>query len=53
VNITAENGIEYGTIVRSLDALRGSECSLAGAFMGESVPAECYFWTVVVESGAA
>ena len=53
VNLTAENGIEYGTLVRSMDALRGSECSLAGAFMGETVPPECYFWSVVVESGAA
>lgn len=53
VNLTAENGIEYGTLVHSMDALRGRECSLAGAFMGESVPAECYFWSVVVESGAA
>ena len=53
VNITAENGIEYGTLVRSLDALRGSECSLNGALHGETVPGECYFWTVVVESGTA
>jgi len=53
VNITAESGIEYGTLVRSLDALRGTECSLAGALMGEEVPPECYFWSVVVESGTA
>jgi len=53
VNITAESGIEYGTLVHSLDALRGSKCSLAGAFQGEEVPAECYFWSVVVESGTA
>jgi biopolymer transport protein ExbD len=53
VNLTAENNIEYGTLVHSMDALRGSKCSLEGAFMGETVPAECYFWNVVVESGAA
>ena len=53
VNLTAENGIEYGTLVQSMDALRGSECSLAGALVGETVPPECYFWSVVVESGAA
>lgn len=53
VNLTAENGIEYGTLVRSMDALRGTECSLAAAFTGETVPPECYFWSVVVESGAA
>jgi biopolymer transport protein ExbD len=51
VNISAENGIEYGTLVQSMDALRGHECSLHGVFFGEDVPASCYFWSVVVQSG--
>lgn len=53
VTITAESSIDYGTIVRSLDALRGSECSLAAARLGETVPAECYFWSAIVEAGSA
>lgn len=53
VTITAERTIEYGTLVQSLDALRGSECSLKGALFGETVPPECYFWSVTVEGGAA
>jgi biopolymer transport protein ExbD len=53
VTVTAENSIEFSTLVQSLDALRGQECSLAGAFLGESEPAGCYFWSVTVEAGAA
>lgn len=53
VTLSAEGTIEYQTLVRSMDALRGQECSLAGTFVGEEVPPECYFWQVVVQSGAA
>lgn len=52
VNISAENGIEYGTLVQSLDALRGLECSLEGAYFGEREPEGCYFWSPIVQSGA-
>lgn len=51
VNVSAENTIEYGTLVESMDALRGRECSLKGALYGERVPDECLFWNVVVQSG--
>ncbi|MCX4244050.1 biopolymer transporter ExbD [Paraliomyxa miuraensis] len=51
VNISAENAIGYGTLVESMDALRGRDCSLKSALYGESVPQECLFWNVVVESG--
>jgi biopolymer transport protein ExbD len=53
VTITAERTVEYGTLVQSLDALRGRECSLNGALFGETVPPECYFWSVTVEGGTA
>lgn len=51
VNVSAENGIDYGTLVQSMDALRGHECSLKGALYGEREPSSCYFWSVVVQSG--
>lgn len=53
VNISAENGIDYGTLVQSLDALRGRECSLGGVLVGEEEAGGCYFWSVVVQSGTA
>ena len=50
VDISAESSIEYGTLVQSMDALRGRDCSLKGALYGEQPPAECYFWNVIVQS---
>ncbi len=50
VNVSAEGSIDYGTLVQSLDALRGRECSLAGALVGEQEPSDCYFWSVIVQS---
>ena len=35
--------------LRSMDALRGRECSLKGALYGEHEPDGCYFWSVIVE----
>jgi biopolymer transport protein ExbD len=52
VNISAENNIGYGTLVQSLDALRGRECSLDGALHGESAPGDCYFWSPIVQNGS-
>jgi biopolymer transport protein ExbD len=52
VNISAENGIEYGTLVQSLDALRGHDCSLNGVIYGESEPGDCYFWNPIVQNGS-
>lgn len=51
VTITAENSVEYRTLVQSMDALRGRECSLKSAIYGEYPPEGCYFWSVVVQSG--
>ncbi len=52
VTISAEGSIDYATLVQSMDALRGRECSLEGAIWGERVPDACYFWSPVVQSGA-
>ncbi|MEM7160780.1 MAG: biopolymer transporter ExbD [Myxococcota bacterium] len=51
VTISAENSVEYRTLVQSMDALRGRECSLKSAIYGEHAPDGCYFWSVVVQSG--
>ncbi len=50
VTVSAEGGIPMNTLVESMDALRGHECSLKSAFYGEAVPDGCYFWNVVVQS---
>lgn len=52
VTLSAENSVEYRTLVQSMDALRGRQCSLAGAMHGEREPTDCYFWNVIVQSGA-
>jgi biopolymer transport protein ExbD len=52
VNISAESSIGYGTLVQSLDALRGHECSLDGALLGEPAPGDCYFWSPIVQNGS-
>lgn len=51
VTVSAEASIEYQTLVQSMDALRGSECSLGAALQGEREPEGCYFWSVTVQSG--
>lgn len=50
VTLSAESSIEYMTLIQSMDALRGTECSLKGALYGEREPEGCYFWSVTVES---
>ncbi|MCH9684554.1 MAG: biopolymer transporter ExbD [Deltaproteobacteria bacterium] len=50
VDISAEASIPLSTLVESMDALRGHGCSLQGAVYGETIPPECYFWNVVVQS---
>ncbi|MCA9707643.1 MAG: biopolymer transporter ExbD [Myxococcales bacterium] len=51
VDISAEGSVDYATLVRSMDALRGRTCTLKGALYGEREPEGCYFWNVVVQSG--
>ena len=50
VTLSAESSIEYRTLIQSMDALRGRECSLKGAQVGESESEGCYFWSVIVEA---
>jgi len=50
VDISAESSVDYGTLVQSMDALRGRECSLKGALYGEQEPPECYFYDVIVKA---
>lgn len=53
VTISAENDIPLQSIINTMDALRGSECQLMNAVSGnEEVPAECLFWSPIVEAGA-
>lgn len=48
VEITAERDIEYGVLISAMDALRGTDCKLAGT--GEVAPKACYFWAPIIES---
>jgi biopolymer transport protein ExbD len=48
VTVTAESDIPLQTIVRTLDALRGRNCSFADASIEPGD--ECLFWDVVIES---
>ena len=53
VTISAENDIPLQSIINTMDALRGRECLLMNAVSGnEEVPAECLFWSPIVEAGA-
>ena len=53
VTISAENDIPLQAIIKTMDALRGGECKLMNAVSGnEEVPAECLFWSPIVEAGA-
>lgn len=50
VHVTAESDVPMQTLVRTMDALRGSDCKLSGMGPGEEAPTECLFWHPVVES---
>lgn len=53
VTVSAENHIPLQALVATLDALRGEDCELRGAMLGERVPPECMFWDPVVDAGAS
>jgi hypothetical protein len=46
--VSAEADIPYGTLVATLDTLRGRECRLAGALAGEAIPEACLLWQPIV-----
>ena len=50
--VSAEADIPYGTLVATLDTLRGRECRLAGALVGEAIPEECLLWQPIVQDRA-
>lgn len=51
VTLSAEGKVPLAALVQTMDALRGKDCHLARAAVGE-VPPECLFWQPVVEAGA-
>jgi len=50
VSLSAEGDVELATLVRTMDALRGRDCSLDGVIQGEAPGDACYFWDVVIQS---
>lgn len=50
VTISAEGDIPMHVLVRTIDALRGESCRLAGYAQGEKPDASCLFWSPVIES---
>jgi biopolymer transport protein ExbD len=50
VTLSAENTIPMQILISTMDAMRGTDCKTPPA--GEDVPAECYFYTPIVEAGA-
>jgi len=53
VSISAENDIPLQAIIKTMDALRGQDCTLMNAVSaGEEVPVECLFWSPIIEAGA-
>ena len=53
VTISAENDIPAQVLISTMDALRGSDCKLAGFAAGDEKRAGCYFYDAVVEAGAS
>jgi hypothetical protein len=52
VTVSAENTIPMQTLIHTMDALRGSRCTLLSATQGEQVPPECLFWQPIIDAGA-
>jgi biopolymer transport protein ExbD len=52
VTISAENSIPMAVLVKTMDAVRGSECKLLMVKEDEPVPEECLFYQPIVEAGA-
>ncbi len=50
VYVTAEGDVPLQVLVRTMDALRGSDCKLSGVADGEPAPADCLFWHPVIRS---
>ena len=50
--ISAEASIPYGTVVATLDTVRGPSCRLAGALAGEAIPEDCLLWQPILRDRA-
>lgn len=51
VTISAESEVRLQTLVHTMDALRGEDCSLGNSQrLGEAPPASCLFWQPVISS---
>jgi biopolymer transport protein ExbD len=52
VTISAENSIPMAVLVRTMDAVRGTDCKLLMVTEDEPVPPECLFYQPIIEAGA-
>lgn len=50
VRLTAEGDVELQTLIETMDAVRGQDCSLRPIMLGEKGSNDCLFWNVIVES---
>lgn len=51
VTISAENDVTAQVLVQTMDALRGSECSMAKFAAGDERPEGCFFFEPIVQAG--
>lgn len=47
--VSAQDDVDYGTLVAVMDTLRGRDCELAGVLAGEEPSPECMLYDAVVE----
>lgn len=52
VTISAENNIPMAVLIRTMDAVRGTDCKLLMVKEDEPIPEECLFFQPIVEAGA-
>jgi hypothetical protein len=52
VTISAENSIPMAVLIKTMDAVRGSDCKLLMVKEDEPLPEECMFYQPIIEAGA-
>jgi len=52
VTISAENNIPMAVLIKTMDAVRGTDCKLLMVKEDEPLPEECLFYQPIVEAGA-
>jgi len=50
--ISAENSIPLQVLTSTMDALRGSKCTLLAASKSGQIPEDCLFWQPIIDAGA-